>query len=208
MKLLFATGNQYKLNLMKERLACFEDIEVVSPQDLGLSIDVVEDGITAEENATKKAVAFHEASNLPTIAEDSGLYIEKFKEEEQPGLFVKRINGKEGISDDEILNYYIKKLKEHNGRSLAHYFTGVCIIDEEGNIHSDTITETEFLFVDKPSKRVNLKGGVLDSISYDLDCEKYFNDRTDEEKKAHFKELDEKYRNLIDTTLRQNKKHR
>lgn len=205
MKLLFATGNDYKFKLMQERLSCFEDIELVSPKTEGININVVEDGTTAEENAIKKATAYYEATHLPTIAEDSGLHIDGFKPEEQPGLFVKRVNGRDDLSDDEILKHYINLLRKHNGRCLANYFTGVCIIDEEGNIHSDTIEETQFLFVDKPSKRVNLKGGILDMISYDLDCEKYFNDRTEEEKKAHFVELDEKYRKLIDTTLRKNK---
>jgi non-canonical purine NTP pyrophosphatase (RdgB/HAM1 family) len=206
MKLLFATGNEFKFNLMKERLKEFEDIELVNPKMLGLNINVVEDGITAEENATKKSIAYYEATHLPTIAEDSGLFIDKFKDDEQPGLFVKRVNGQEGLSDDEILKYYIDKLKKYNGRSLAHYYTGVCIIDEEGNIHSDTIEETEFMLLSKPSMRVNLKGGVLESISYDLEAEKYFNDRSEEEKQAHYKELDEKYRSLIDEVLRKKKK--
>ena len=42
MKLLFGTGNEYKYNLMKERLKCFEDIEVVTPKMLGIKIDINE----------------------------------------------------------------------------------------------------------------------------------------------------------------------
>ena len=51
MKLLFATGNDYKFNLMKERLSKFEDIELVNPKMLGLNISVEENGKTAIENA-------------------------------------------------------------------------------------------------------------------------------------------------------------
>ena len=51
MKLLFATGNDYKFNLMKERLKGFEDIELVNPKMLGINIEVEEDGKTAEENS-------------------------------------------------------------------------------------------------------------------------------------------------------------
>ena len=92
MKLLFATGNQFKKELMIERLKELKEIEVVIPKDLGVSIDVVEDGITPEENACKKAKAYHDVLKMPTIAEDSGLYVDKFSDEEQPGLFVKRLN--------------------------------------------------------------------------------------------------------------------
>ena len=75
-----------------------------------IKIEVKEDGKTAEENAIKKAKAYYEKTKLATIAEDSGLWVEKFLEEDQPGLFVKRVNGREDLSDEEILNCYIEKL--------------------------------------------------------------------------------------------------
>ena len=201
MKLLFATGNDMKFTLMQERLKELTDIELVSPKMLGISIDVDENGKTAEENAILKAKAYYELTHIPTIAEDSGLYIDKFKSEEQPGLYVKRVNGREDLTEAEILAYYIAKLREHGGRSLAHYYTGVCIITDDDTLYSDTIDETEFLLTTKQSMRVNLKGGILDLISYDLDAEKYFNDRSEEEKEYHYKELNTKYRRLVRTAL-------
>lgn len=197
MKLLFATGNDYKFNLMKERLSCFDDIELVNPKMLGININVEENGTTAEENAIIKAKAFYDATNLPTIAEDSGLYIDKFKSDEQPGLYVKRVNGQEELSDAEILDHYINLLKNYNGRSLAHYYTGVCVINEDGVLTSDTIEEEEFLLTVNKCKKVNLKGGILDCISYDLDAEKYFDERTEEEKEQHYESLNNRYRDII-----------
>ena len=197
MKLLHATGNEFKYNLMKERLKEFKDIELVSPKTLGINIEIDEDGKTAEENSIKKAKAYYELAKIPTISEDSGLFIDKFKKDEQPGIFVKRVNGKDNLSNEEILNYYIEKLKKYNGRSLAHYFTGVCIIDESGNIHSDTIDETEFLLTTKKSKKVNMNGSILEPISYDLDAEKYFDERTSEEEANHYKDLNDKYCKLV-----------
>ena len=202
MKLLFATGNEYKFNLMKERLKEFDDIELVNPKMLGINIEVVEDGQTAEENSRKKAEAYHAATNLPTISEDSGLFINKFKKKEQPGLFVKRINGQEGLSDETILKYYIDMLKKYDGRSLAHYFTGVCIIDEEGNEFSDTIEETDFLLLSQPSKKVNKNGGILEPIRFDIDANKYFDQRTEEEIANHYQSLDDRYRELVNNILR------
>ena len=201
MKLLFATGNEFKFNLMKERLKGFKDIELVNPKILGIKIDVEEDGKTAEENSIKKAKAYFEATGIPTISEDAGLFIDKFKKDEQPGLFVKRVNGKDNLSDDEILNYYIDKLKKYNGRSLAHYYIGVCIIDENGNIHSDTINIPEFLLTSKKCKKVNMTGATLEPISFDLDAEKYFDERTPEEEAYHYKDFNERYRELVKTYI-------
>jgi non-canonical purine NTP pyrophosphatase (RdgB/HAM1 family) len=201
MKLLFATGNDFKFNLMQERLKPLSDIELVSPKMLGVNIDVKEDGITAEENAILKAKAYHELTNMPTVAEDSGLYIDKFRKDEQPGLFVKRVNGQEGLSDEEVLKYYIDKLKEHEGRSLAHYYSGLCVINENGEMCSDTVEEEEFLLTVNKCKRVNMKGSILNCISYDLDAEKYFDERTLEESKAHYRTLDERYREIIGNAL-------
>ena len=201
MKLLFATGNDMKFQLMKERLKELDYIELVSPKDEGIVLSIDENGKTAEENAIIKARAYHELTHLPTIAEDSGLFIDKFKDSEQPGLYVKRVNGREDLTEDEILAYYIAKLKEHGGRSLAHYYTGVCIIDDNNNMYSDTIDETEFLLTTNQSVRVNLKGGVLDQISFDLDAEKFFNDRSEEEKEFHYKDLNTNYRRLVKNAL-------
>lgn len=197
MKLLFGTTNQMKFDLMEKRLKKLKDIELVSPKELGIKIDIDENGKTAEENAIIKAKAYYKVARIPVITEDAGLYIDKFKKNEQPGLYVKRVNGKDNLSDEEILNYYIDKLNKYNGRSLAHYYSGVCVIDEEGNVFSDTIDETEFLLTVKKCKKVNLKGGILEPISYDLDAEKYFDERTEEEEEFHYKELDEKYREMV-----------
>lgn len=82
-----------------------------------MKLDINEDGKTAEENAIKKAKEYYAKTNIATIAEDSGLWVEKFSEEEQPGLFVKRVNGREDLSDEEILNYYIDKLENIGGES-------------------------------------------------------------------------------------------
>ena len=140
MKLLFATGNKNKYEFMKERLKPLTNIELITPKMLDLNINVIEDGNTPISNAIKKARAYYEVTHMPVIAEDSGLYIDEFSSDEQPGLFVKRVNGKDGLSDEEVINYYINKLNEHGGESLASYHTGVCLIDVDGNIYTDLIS--------------------------------------------------------------------
>ena len=196
MILVQGTSSKLKYDLMKDRLKDL-DIELIRPVDLNINIDIEEDGETVEENSIKKAKAYYEVTKLPVIAEDSGLYIDKFKDSEQPGLYVKRVNGREDLTDDEILNYYIDKLNSYGGSSLAHYYTGVCIIDIDGNIYSDTIIETPFLLTTNARKIKSIKGGVLESISYDIDSNKYFDELTEKDKRLHYKNLDDKYKSLV-----------
>ena len=201
MKLLFATGNIKKFNLMKERLKEFNKIEVVMPKELGINVKVEENGTTAEENAILKAKAYYEKTKMPVISEDSGLWVEKFSKENQPGLFVKRVKGKEGLSNEEILNHYITCLKEVGGESKARYKTGVALIDEKGNLHSITIEEKPFLLTTKKSPKEYLDGGILDIISFDLNSKKYFNELTEDERRNRYKVIDKEIKNIIKTAF-------
>ena len=196
MKLLHATCNDYKFNLMKNRLACFSEIELINPKMLNIKIDVLEDGKTAKENAIKKAKAYYEKIKMPVIAEDAGLIIEKFSDEEQPRLMVRRINGKDDLSYEEILNYYIEKLKKY-GDSLAYYYTGVALIDEKGNLFSDNVNETEFLLTSRKCNTKSMEGGILEPISIDIHANKYFDERTEEEINDHYKSLNNRYCELV-----------
>ena len=74
-RLLIATNNKGKV---KEIQAILQGLEItlVLPTDIGLDLDVVEDGQTYAENATKKALAFSQASGLPSLADDSGLEVD------------------------------------------------------------------------------------------------------------------------------------
>lgn len=202
MKLLFATGNENKYKLMKRRLEEFENVEVIMPKHINIKITVEENGKTAEENAIKKAKAYYNETKISTIAEDSGLWVEKFSEEEQPGLFVKRINGREDLSDEDIINCYIEKLRKIGGQSNARYKTGIAVINEKGEIFSKTIDEELFIFTSNKNEKDYIKGGLLDIISYDPINKKYFNELTEQEKSKRYVTIDKEIRNMIKQTLK------
>jgi XTP/dITP diphosphohydrolase len=86
-KLLIATNNQGKLKEIRAILGDLE-IELLSPADLDLELEVKEDGQTYAENATKKALAFSQASGLISMADDSGLEVDAL--DGAPGLHSKR----------------------------------------------------------------------------------------------------------------------
>jgi len=86
-KLLIATTNKGKI---RELHALLDNlgVELVTPADLDLNLDVHEDGSTYAENAAKKAIAFAQASGLTSLADDSGLEVDALGG--APGLYSAR----------------------------------------------------------------------------------------------------------------------
>ena len=107
-KLLIATTNPGKFAEIKKYLSDLP-IELLSLADLGIKEKVVEDGKTFKENAIKKAKFYGKISGLPTIADDGGLEIDILNGE--PGVKSRRwINGIDA-SDEDLINYTLKKLE-------------------------------------------------------------------------------------------------
>ena len=95
MKFVLATHNPGKLREMGEILSSF-GVEVVSPADVGITVDVEETGTTFAENAMLKARAICAASGLPAIADDSGLCVDALNG--APGVYSARYGGP-GLDD-------------------------------------------------------------------------------------------------------------
>ena len=73
-RLLVATSNRGK-QIEFRRLLEGLDAEVVTPEELGIDLDVPEPHATYAENATDKAVAYGRASGELTLADDSGIEV-------------------------------------------------------------------------------------------------------------------------------------
>ena len=75
MRLLLATHNRGK---RKEWRALLDglSLEILLPDDMGLRQDVEETGVTYTENALLKARTLAAVSELPTLADDSGLEVD------------------------------------------------------------------------------------------------------------------------------------
>ena len=90
-RLVFATGNQGKVNEFRQMLG--EDYEILSMKDLDLEIEIVEDGKTFEENAVIKAKAVMEATGEMVLADDSGFEVDCLNRE--PGIYSARYMGED-----------------------------------------------------------------------------------------------------------------
>jgi len=76
LKLLLSTHNRGKLIELQHLLGDFP-ATLLTAEDAGLGhLDVAETGATLLENATLKAFTYGEASGLPTLSDDSGLFVD------------------------------------------------------------------------------------------------------------------------------------
>jgi XTP/dITP diphosphohydrolase len=88
--MVIATSNRGKLQEIRQLLLDI-DINLLSPDDLGLELDIDETGRTYAENAELKARAAAQACRLPALGDDSGLEVEALGG--APGLHTARYAG-------------------------------------------------------------------------------------------------------------------
>ncbi len=177
MKILYGTTNKAKIQVMKNAVESL-DIELIGLGDIDSELpNIIENGTTPLENAEIKAKTYYEAFHMPVFSCDSGLYFDELQEDEQPGLHVRRVNGKE-LTDDEMIGYYGTLAERYGGKITGRYRNAIYFILDENNHYSSmdmSIATEPFAMVTKPhSKRV--EGFPLDSLSIDIATGKYYYD--------------------------------
>ncbi|MFH0844962.1 MAG: XTP/dITP diphosphatase [Pseudomonadota bacterium] len=118
--LILATRNDGKIAEFKEILSGFH-VELRSLKDLGPLPPIVEDGMTFDENAYKKAHLTAKILGFPALADDSGLLVEALGGE--PGVLSARYAG-EGATDEENNRKLLKAMEGVLNRKA----TFVCVI--------------------------------------------------------------------------------
>ena len=121
-KIIFATGNEHK---MIEIRAILSDlgVEILSQKEAGIKADVIEDGMTFEENALINARAIMKLTGQITMADDSGLEIDYLNK--APGVYSARFMGHD-TSYDIKNKALIQKLEGVKGSDRSGRF--VCAI--------------------------------------------------------------------------------
>ncbi|MGA3292222.1 MAG: non-canonical purine NTP pyrophosphatase [Candidatus Microgenomates bacterium] len=182
-EILFATTNPYKV----ERFQFYFNqlgLKVISLADLPDKIRVEEDGKTPEENAIKKAMTGYKTSGKPSFGVDYWLYIEGLSEAEQPGPHVRRIfvgdDGKRAeVNDEELLDYYIGKVKELGGRAKARWISSIALVTDPEKIFVGNNTRNA-VFTSERSPKMT-PGEPLNSIQIDPVTGKYYSEMSLEE---------------------------
>ena len=132
--LLIATNNTGKIKELHELLKD-TGIELVTPAQIDLDLDVIEDGHTYAENASKKAIAFARASGLISLADDSGLEVDAL--DGAPGLYSARYGSLDGgkLSDAERRAFLIRNLQGRPRPWRARFHATIAIARPNGEIH-------------------------------------------------------------------------
>ncbi|MBI2032311.1 MAG: non-canonical purine NTP pyrophosphatase [Candidatus Levybacteria bacterium] len=154
--------------------------------DLNISEDVVEDGETYLENATKKAKFFAELSGLPTIADDGGIEIDYL--DGSPGIKSRRYFGKDGkeSTDEEIIAEMDKIAKEILDEKRGARFIAVIVLAFPDGNTFDVMGLIEGEISSEPRK-VAVKGYPYRSFFYLPKLKKFYreNELSEEESKLY-----------------------
>jgi len=146
MKILIASNNQHKIIEFQAIFRTFDNIKLLTPKDLNIEIEIEENGNTFEDNSIIKAKKYFDISQIPILADDSGLIVPDLNNE--PGIYSARyagIGANDNLNRQKLLeNIKLKGLIEPKAKFICiicfydgnneYIFNGECngkIINEE-----------------------------------------------------------------------------
>lgn len=176
MKIVLATSNKDKVREIKEILGKSVDIYTTDDFDIE-KFEVEEDGKTLKENAYKKAKSLYDILKMPTLADDTGLFVKSLNL--RPGVYSHRYAGEKPTYKDNR-NKLLDELKESDNRD-AYFKTSVCFIDKDGkDYYFDGKIDGEI-----SEKEYGDKDFGYDQIFRVKEIKKTFGQMTDEEKNLY-----------------------
>jgi len=137
--------------------------EVLGLQDINVQDKPVESGETAEENAEIKARFYAELIGLPVFSEDEALYADFLSSEEQPGVHVRRIRGKDEVDDDQLLVYWeeiISRIPEE--KRTGRWHIAYTLATPDGEVKTVALDHPIVFF--SPSSKIRLPGWPMSSL--------------------------------------------
>jgi XTP/dITP diphosphohydrolase len=130
-RLLLASNNRGKLIEIQSLLEDL-DIELLTPDQIGLNLTVDETGVTYQENAALKGQAFAEVSGLLTLSDDSGLEVDALNG--LPGLHSARFATQPGADDADRRRYLLECLAGKPRPWTARFRCLVALVIPKGEI--------------------------------------------------------------------------
>ncbi|MDR3666212.1 MAG: RdgB/HAM1 family non-canonical purine NTP pyrophosphatase [Ignavibacteriaceae bacterium] len=132
--LIFASRNNGKIKEVKDILSV-TGLKIISLLDLNDDEDIIEDGITFEENAVKKAAHVFNKYKIPVIADDSGLVVDQLNG--QPGVHSARYSGPNAtdeLNNQKLITELTLLPEPHHAKYVcsAVFFNGENYLTSEG----------------------------------------------------------------------------
>ncbi len=131
---VLAGNNAKKLREMNDILSSI-GVEVRSGREMGFEVHTEETGTTFLENARLKAADMARASNMPAIADDSGLVVDALGGE--PGVYSARYGGDACADDGERMLFLLKNMEGMEQRSAHFVSCIVCIMPDGSEISAE-----------------------------------------------------------------------
>ena len=135
-KIVLATQNSGKIAEFERLLADFvTDVQVLGLRDFPDMPDIAETGTSFIENSLLKARGICAFTNLPTLADDSGLCIDFLNGD--PGIYSARWSGNHGDDSANIAKVLLQLDGVAMGDRSAHFICEVALVFPIGHKHQN-----------------------------------------------------------------------
>lgn len=145
MRMILSTGNPGKVREFREILSG-SGIQLVTPAEAGLRLDVEETGTTFEENSYLKAYEACRVTGLPALADDSGLCADAL--DGAPGVYSARYGGK-GLDDDGRRRLLVKNMRGKTDRGAEFVCAVTCVFPNGDVLRGRGVCRGELLEEDR-----------------------------------------------------------
>jgi 8-oxo-dGTP diphosphatase len=200
MYIYYGTNNIAKIESMKNILKELS-INIIGINEIkNINHNIEENGKEPLENAKIKAWHYYRQINKPVFSADSGLFFDNIDYEDQPGINIRRINGKK-LNDNEMIEYYSKLAEKYGGEIIGYYKNGIYIIINEKKImeiSNEKINSEKFIITSISHKKIN-EGFPLDSLSKEINSGKYYYDIGN---KKYNKLSNEEYKRIFNEVIK------
>ena len=198
-EIVIASRNQGKIEHYKHALQGVID-KVVGLNDLEVEEKPEESGESAEENSIIKAKFYSTKTDYPVFCEDESLFVDFLDKEHQPGTHVRRINGKDEVSDDELFSYWEKLIFDVPDDKRTGYWHFAYSLAYNGQIKTSTRDiKIKFFY---PASKIRIPGWPMSSLQGSTG--KPSAERTEVEKQESAKKDGEMIREIINELIKDN----
>lgn len=195
-RIVIGSKNKAKIKEWSKFLGEF--VSIAHLKDFGEIEDIEETGNTFAENARLKASYYAKKLNEYVFSEDGGFEIDYL--EGLPGVKSKRILAGKEATDQQIVEYFLKKLKDVPfEKRTARLKVHAIIADPSGNILFEDSTSIEGVVAEKIDKAYFLEGYPYRSLLFIPEINKTYAQAYDEDqlKVNHKKIIANKIRQFL-----------
>lgn len=175
-KILIASGNIHKISEIKSVLKMSPNILILSLKDFGIKIVVKEDGKTLQENALIKAKKINSVLRMPTISDDTGLFVDALNG--APGIYSARYAGEIAGYKENRMKLLSEMRNVQRDKRSAHFKSVICFyVNDKEHYFFEGVCKGKIIYEEKGKN-----GFGYDSIFVPDGINKTFAEMTDSDK--------------------------